>query len=153
MKSRCYCGTNSSFDDYGGRGISVCDRWMKSFAAFVEDMGPRPPGLLLDRIDNDGNYEPGNCRWVDARTSGFNTRRTRLITIGGRTQHPAAWERETGINSATIIYRHNRGMTAEEILNPAKRSNAGLKRKGTGRPTKAQQAERAEKLKATLGII
>lgn len=64
MKSRCYDAGNKRYRNYGGRGITVCDRWLDSFDSFVEDMGERPSGYTLDRINNDGNYEPSNCRWV-----------------------------------------------------------------------------------------
>ena len=75
MKVRCLNKENHKFPDYGGRGIRICERW-HSFDAFLADMGPRPPGTSLDRIDVNGNYEPGNCRWADAKTQRANRRDT-----------------------------------------------------------------------------
>ena len=74
MKYRCYTPFDSSYKHYGGRGITICKRWRK-LENFVADMGERPEGLSIDRIDNDGNYEPGNCRWATAEQQDNNKRR------------------------------------------------------------------------------
>jgi hypothetical protein len=75
IKQRCYNVNNKDYKHYGGRGIKVCDRWLESFENFLEDMGDRPDGYSLDRIDNNENYEPSNCRWADKETQIKNRRR------------------------------------------------------------------------------
>jgi hypothetical protein len=76
MVHRCTNPNDTYWADYGGRGITVCDRWLGSggFSKFLADVGERPPGLSLDRIDNDGDYEPGNCRWATQGEQHQNTR-------------------------------------------------------------------------------
>ena len=79
MKERCYCKNNKGYKNWGGRGITVCDRWLKSFMAFYKDMGPKPfPKAQIDRIDNEGNYEPNNCRWTTATINIRNSNHTKL---------------------------------------------------------------------------
>lgn len=104
MMSRCYRENTHGFERYGGRGISVCKRW-HDYGAFLEDMGPRPTGMTLDRVDNNGNYEFTNCRWADAETQQNNRRTARVIEFNGRRQTLAQWARETGISRDTIKNR------------------------------------------------
>lgn len=75
MKQRCINTNRKDYHLYGGRGIAVCDRWFSSFENFLEDIGERPEGRSLDRIDNDGNYEPANCRWATAKEQRANQKR------------------------------------------------------------------------------
>ena len=104
MKNRCTNPNNHSYRDYGGRGITVCERWDK-FENFLADMGERTKDLSLDRIDNDGNYTPENCRWATASQQQRNTRSNRMIKYGGREQCIADWAIELGVNYGTLHYR------------------------------------------------
>lgn len=84
MKLRCCNPKATDYDRYGGRGITVCERWLSSFDAFLADMGPRPsPRHSIDRIDGNGNYEPGNCRWADGKTQNRNKSNARRVSIPG----------------------------------------------------------------------
>lgn len=92
IRQRCANPRNRAWSMYGGRGIVMCQRWMDSFEAFVEDMGSRPPGTSIDRIDPNGHYEPGNCRWATDKEQGRNKRSVRLTwdlvqEIHGRREH------------------------------------------------------------------
>ena len=82
MRARCYKKWCTSYPNYGGRGITVCERWRNSFPNFLADMGERPPGHSIDRIDNDGNYEPSNCRWATPKQQTNNQRPRRLFRGG-----------------------------------------------------------------------
>lgn len=114
MISRCYKCKTASFKYCGGRGVTVYDRWRHSFAAFLEDMGPRPPGTSLDRFpDNCGNYEPGNCRWATPKQQSRN--RTDNTFVGGVLLADAA--DDTGIKTGTIRARVRQfGWTPEQAL-------------------------------------
>jgi hypothetical protein len=101
MKKRC-----RSRPDYIERGTQVCERWENSFTDFYNDMGPRPSSKhSIERKNNDGDYEPGNCIWATRTTQNRNTRRNHFLTFSGRTQTIADWSEETGIRQGTIWIR------------------------------------------------
>lgn len=118
MKSRCLNRNNGHYTNYGGRGITVCDRWRDSFEAFLHDMGVRPTAQhTLERINNAGNYEPGNCRWATRAEQQANTRATRLATISGNTRPVRTWALALGVAPSTVYYRIRRlGMTPEAAI-------------------------------------
>lgn len=100
---------------YFERGIRVCERW-RSFENFLADMGERPDGMQIDRIDNDGNYEPGNCRWATQRQNCRNRRTNRMLTMHGETLSMAEWADRTGMSMFTIATRLSRGWPVERAL-------------------------------------
>lgn len=110
MKARCDNPRNPAYAAYGGRGITVCQRWMDSYEAFIEDVGERPSPLhSIDRIDNDRGYEPNNVRWATRREQANNRRSNVRITYNGETKTLAAWAREIGITPEGVAYRHKHG--------------------------------------------
>jgi hypothetical protein len=127
MKTRCYNPKAINFADYGGRGITVCDRWRDSFEAFHKDMGPRPSARhTMERIDNDLGYEPKNCRWASYREQGQNRRSSRLLTYNGETLTASEWSRKTGIGTSTIDMRLSKGWPVERVLTkPPRKGSTG----------------------------
>lgn len=117
MKRRCYSENDRRYHDYGGRGISVCDRWLESYENFLDDMGMPPDSTYqIDRIDNNGNYEPSNCQWVSRVTNGRNKRNNRIITANGESKTLVEWSEVTGIKRETISMRIKRGWSTEKSL-------------------------------------
>jgi hypothetical protein len=117
MKKRCYGRYAHNYKNYGGRGIRVCDEWLKSFTVFYEDIGPRPSSKhSLDRTDNDGNYEPGNVRWATRLEQATHRTTSRLITIGGNTKHLGEWCRTFNVHPATVHTRVSMGLTYPQAL-------------------------------------
>lgn len=112
MIQRCVNKNNSRYSDYGGRGISVCKRWL-SFANFLEDMGAARDGMTIERIDNNKGYSKENCRWATQYEQQANTRKSVLITYNGETRHLQAWSRKLSINPRTISSRLKKGCTVE----------------------------------------
>ena len=108
MIQRCTNPEMGNYQSYGGRGISVSPSWLK-FEGFLADMGERPPGMTLDRINNDGNYEPGNCRWATRAEQSRNTRRNRTMIVGGERVLVTDVAEANGISAATARMRLHKG--------------------------------------------
>jgi hypothetical protein len=119
MKTRCLNPRSKNFDRYGGRGIMVCKRWL-DFRNFFVDMGPRPPGLELDRIDNDGPYDPSNCRWADRKTQCCNTSCTVFVDVDGRPLSLKDACGALGYSYGAVRQRIFRGASLEEALCPVR---------------------------------
>lgn len=121
MIQRCRNPKDKSFSKYGARGIRICDRWLR-FDNFLEDMGERPIGMSLDRIDNEGNYEPGNCRWADDKAQARNRRSTIFLEYQGKRVPAAELAERHGIPARRLESRVLRfGWSVERALStPAK---------------------------------
>lgn len=120
MKQRCSNENDKAFQNYGGRGIFVCDLWKNDYIAFkawAESSGYRP-GLWLDRKDNDGPYSPNNCRWAEPKTQQRNKRTNVMLSIGGVKKCISEWAEESGLSFATIKRRIELGWPEDHILDP-----------------------------------
>lgn len=117
MKSRC----KNNHPDYGGRGIKVCDRWIRSYSHFLLDMGRAPsPKHSIDRIENNGNYEPGNCRWATRAEQAINKRNTILITYRGVKKPLLIWCKEFGYPYQRALRLVKKGWSVEMIFEQLK---------------------------------
>lgn len=117
MKGRCNNPNNSEYPRYGGRGIKVCKRWMDAFENFFADMGERPgSGYSIERRDNNGNYEPSNCKWATRIEQANNRRTSRFITFRGRRQTLTQWCRELGLKFDLSRHRLNAGWSTQKVL-------------------------------------
>lgn len=125
MVERCTDQKAVGFRLYGGRGITVCARWLgeHGFENFLADMGERPAGKTLDRFPNrDGDYEPGNCRWATAKEQARNTRRNRILTIDGESAPAVVWEERMGLPKGLVADRIYRGWSPRAaVLTPVVR--------------------------------
>ncbi len=119
MISRCYNPKDACYVNYGARGIEVCERWLKSYADFCIDIGERPNSdYSIERIDNNGNYEPSNCKWATKAEQNLNKRNNVRLTYDGKTLTVSQWIKELGFRSPNIL--HNRikklGWSTERAL-------------------------------------
>lgn len=120
MKQRCLNPEANGYSDYGGRGIKVCEAWLE-FANFLADMGEAPAGMSIDRIDVNGDYEPGNCRWVTGKTQGQNRRNNHILTAFGQSKSLAAFADEYKLEYNTLVRRVKQGWEIERaLLEPVK---------------------------------
>ena len=116
MINRCTNVKNKSYKDYGGRGIKVCFAWLESFENFLSDMGERPEGMTLDRINVNGNYEPSNCRWATRKQQNRNRTNNHILTFNGQTLCISEWAEKLGFSHSTINQRLKRGWSVERAL-------------------------------------
>lgn len=115
MRQRCFNPNRKDWHVYGGRGITICERWM-SFENFYADMGDPPPGMQIERVDNNGNYEPGNCIWATPTQQGRNRRTNRVIRAKGQAKPMSAWAEDIGSADNTIADRLERGWSPDEAV-------------------------------------
>lgn len=120
IKGRCYNPRDKSYHAYGARGIALFCEWISDPAAFVDwvlsNLGERPAGHSIDRLNNDGDYAPGNLRWADATTQSRNTRRNRRMLAFGQELTLVEWAAKTGLGEMTIHCRIKRGWPVEDAL-------------------------------------
>lgn len=115
---RCINPTDQHFPDYGGRGISICDRWRNSFENFYSDMGPKPgPEYSIERRNNNGDYEPNNCYWATIDEQANNRRNNTILNYKGKNYTMSQLAREYNINTATFGYRLSAGWSVEDAVN------------------------------------
>jgi hypothetical protein len=130
MINRCSNPDCAAYPRYGGRGIVVCDRWLK-YENFFFDMGPRPEGKSLERKNNDGNYEPDNCKWATAQEQSENKRNNIKLSFHGRIATVAEWARIIGCSKMRIHRRLKSGLNVRDTLNPARRKTGVKPRERT----------------------
>jgi hypothetical protein len=123
MIYRCYSTKSNQYVDYGGRGIKVCPEWRTNYHKWIQDMGPRPKGTSIDRIDNDGDYTPENCKWSTKKEQQRNQRVTRKVCIAGITYVAADLADIAGIKTDSIVERVNRGLSFKEVISKEKTHN------------------------------
>lgn len=128
MRQRCSNPNARGFERYGGRGIKVCERWQNSFEAFLEDMGDRPDGHTLDRIDYNGDYTPENCRWASGKEQQRNRAANATLTYDGKTMCLADWADTVGVPAKIIAWRVKRGWEISRALSEPAMQGRGKKR-------------------------
>ncbi len=116
MKARCYQRNSFGYKWYGAKGIRICRRWFNSFTNFLADMGPRPEGHQLDRIDTNGDYKPKNCRWATPKQQSRNRTNNHILKFRKQEYCIAEWAEKTGLTRNAIFYRLKLGWSIEKTL-------------------------------------
>lgn len=125
IKARCLNPNTAAYPNYGGRGITLCEKW-REFPGFYSDMGDPPPNGTIERVDNDRGYEPGNCRWASRAEQNRNKRGLHLLTVDGETRSMGSWAEQSGLKVGTIWQRIKNGWSAEAaVKTPVIRDRAG----------------------------
>ena len=151
MKARCSNPNHQNYHRYGGRGVSVCSEWADSFEQFLEDMGERPKGMSLDRIDVNGNYSADNCRWATAKQQMRNTSVNRIFTYRGETKTLTDWAECSGISLQTLCARLDRwGWSFEDAI--SKPINSTKAKAGEKNSMAKYTADTVAKVKAALAF-
>lgn len=134
IKERCNCLTYKNYKDYGGRGIKMCKRWETSYEAFLQDMGRKPSEKhTIERIDNNGDYEPSNCRWATRAEQTRNTRWNVFLEYNSVRKTLSEWSRDIGVTYMSIVY-HLKTKTFTDVINYYSKRNVNSRCR-RGRPT------------------
>lgn len=134
MRRRCYAPKDTSYRNYGARGITVCPEWRESFLVFLHDVGRRPsPNHSIERKDNSGNYEPGNVRWATTYEQGRNRRTNVFLVVNGQKKTIVEWAEISGIQEGTIWFRKKRGWPDDACISKTKRTRLLTLLKGSNR--------------------
>jgi len=141
MRTRCLNPNNPAYPRYGGRGIRICDEW-SLFSGFLRDMGERPEGMSIDRIDCNGHYAPSNCRWANPTQQANNRRSNRSLEWNGKNFTLAELSRETGINWNTIRGRLERGFSVERAISATFRERTKPRMDAEERRKRQAEADR-----------
>lgn len=146
LNSRCRNPNHHAYPNYGGRGIKVCDRW-RDFENFLEDMGERPENTTIDRIDNDGDYRPGNCRWATRAKQASNMSINIKVEVDGKTLHLSEAARTKGIKPDTAFKRYQSGVRGEALFSTEDRPTG---RKGEKAAPAVLTDEKVKAIKSRL---
>jgi hypothetical protein len=131
MRERCNNPNHKHYKHYGGRGIKVCEEWNNSFHSFLfwSNNNGYAEGLSIDRKDNDGNYEPDNCRWANAKTQNRNSRHNILVVINGVTKALSQWAEEHNLTYGTLKWRYYQGLRGLDLIAPITRYSIEFSRR------------------------